>query len=104
MGRDRSAPYAESMEQLLAFVVPMLVLAAITVGWLTDALSPGRGYGLRLDMGIGLVGCAVVATVLYALSRLGAGGLTATFIMGLVGAALAIGIQRVFWRAPALAK
>jgi uncharacterized membrane protein YeaQ/YmgE (transglycosylase-associated protein family) len=91
------------MEQMLAFVVPMLALAAMTVGWLTDALSPARGYGLLADMAVGVVGGGVVAAVLSMLNRLGDGGLMVTFIAGLAGAALAIAAQRAFWRGPSLA-
>lgn len=91
------------MEQQLAYVVPMLVLAGMSVGWLTEALSPAHGYGARADMVLGLVGTGVVGIVLYAMSRFGEGGLLATFLLAAVGAALAIAGQRILWRRPSLA-
>ena len=103
MGLEHRHAYAAAMEQLLAFVVPMLVLAAMTVGWLTEAFWPAHGYGLLVDMALGVVGCGLVAAVLVMLSRLGDGGLMATFIFGLVGAARAVVVLRVLWRGPSLA-
>lgn len=103
MGPTALRAYRHVMNELIAFVAPMLVLAGLSVGWLTEALSPARGYGLRGDMALGLVGSGVVAGVLYALNRLGDGGLVATFLIGLAGAAFAIVAQRTLWRRPSLA-
>ena len=34
----------------------MLVLAAMAGGWTADTFSSARGYGVPLDMGLGLAG------------------------------------------------
>ncbi len=91
------------MSEVIAFVAPMLVLAGLACGWTTEALAPARGYGLRGDMGLGLVGSFVLASVLYGLSWFGGAGLIATFVIGLAGAALAIFAPRMLWRSPSLA-
>src|SRR5207237_6757276 len=49
MGPTGSRAYGGIMEQLLAFVVPMLVVAGMSVGCLTEALSAACGYVLRVD-------------------------------------------------------
>jgi hypothetical protein len=51
-------------------------------------------------MAIGIAGSVAVASLLFALNWLGAGGLVATFMIGLAGAALAIGAQRTLWASP----
>jgi uncharacterized membrane protein YeaQ/YmgE (transglycosylase-associated protein family) len=91
------------MNELLAFVAPILALAGLSCGWTSEALSPARGYGLRSDMALGLVGSFLLASVLYGLNWFGGVGLVVTFLIGVVGGALAIVAQRRLWRSPALA-
>ena len=90
------------MSELLAFAAPMLVLAAMTCGWAADTLSPARGYGLLIDMGLGLVGAVVLAAVLHGANVLGPVGLVVTFVIGAVGGSGAIVGQRRFWRSATL--
>ena len=91
------------MNELIAFAAPMLALAAIACGWLADAVSPSRGYGFLVDMGMGLAGAVALVSVLYSVGWLAPVGLLVTFLVGVVGGAGAIVAQRVFWKGPALA-
>jgi uncharacterized membrane protein YeaQ/YmgE (transglycosylase-associated protein family) len=91
------------MNELIAFVAPMLVLAGLACGWTAEAVSPAGGFGLRGDMALGLVGSFVLAFVLYGLNWFGGTGLTVTFLIGVVGATFAIVAQRTLCRRPSLA-
>lgn len=86
------------MTELIAFAAPMLVLAAMVCGWTADAFFPAGGYGLLIDMGLGLAGGIALATVLYGLNLFGPVGLVSTFLIGVTGAAVAIAAQRTVWR------
>ena len=90
------------MTELLAFAAPMLVLAAMACGWTADAFSPARGYGLLLDMGLGLGGAVVLAAVLHGANVFGPVGLVVTLLIGVIGGTSAIVGQRRFWRSATL--
>ena len=90
------------MSELVAFAAPMLVLAAMACGWSADAFSPARGYGLLIDMGLGLAGSVALAMALYGANWFGPVGLFVIFFIGLTGGAVAIVGQRMFWQNPAL--
>ena len=67
---------------------PMLVLAGLMTGWVAEAASRAGGYGLRVEMALGLVGSLAVGGTLWA-------------VISRDGAALAILAQRAFWRTSA---
>ncbi len=98
MGRKALAGYGEVMSELIAYIAPMLVLAGLACGWTTEAASPARGYGLRADMGLGVVGSVALATVLHAVNWWGGVGLVPAFLIGIAGAASVIFAQRALWQ------
>jgi uncharacterized membrane protein YeaQ/YmgE (transglycosylase-associated protein family) len=102
MGPGSVGRYGEGMDELFALVAPMLVIAGLACGWVTEAVSPAHGYGLRGDMGLGVLGSAALAGALYGLNWFGGTGLVVTFVIGLMGAAFAIIGQRAFWQSPHL--
>ena len=75
---------------------PMLVLAGLGAGWLADAFMSRRGYGLLVDMGLGVGANLVGGSVLLALGGLPAGMVT-MFGVGLVLAISVIVAQRLGW-------
>ena len=81
---------------------PMLVLAGLMTGWVADAASRAGGYGLRVEMALGLVGSLAVRGALGAVISRDAGGMLVTFVVGSGGAALAIVVQWAFWRSAKL--
>jgi uncharacterized membrane protein YeaQ/YmgE (transglycosylase-associated protein family) len=86
------------MSELIAYIAPILALAGLACGWTTEATWPARGYGLRGDMGLGLIGSFALAIVLYGLNWLGGVGLIAAFVIGVTGAAVVIIGQRTLWQ------
>ncbi len=86
------------MSELIAYFAPILALAGLACGWTTEATWPERGYGLRGDMALGLIGSFALVTVLYGLNWLGGAGLVAAFLIGVTGAAVVIIGQRTLWQ------
>jgi uncharacterized membrane protein YeaQ/YmgE (transglycosylase-associated protein family) len=85
------------MTEHIAQMGPMLILAGFVTGWITETLSRAGGYGLITDMVVGLVGSVVGGTMVGLLVSTDA-GMPEMFLIGCVGAALAIGAQRGLWR------
>lgn len=76
---------------------PMLVLAGLFAGWVSEAASRAGGYGFIFDMVLGLTGSLVVGSIVWVLisSAIWMPGMLA---IGCGGAALAIAAQRWLWR------
>jgi hypothetical protein len=84
------------MNEQIIQMGPMLVLAGLGAGWLADAFVSRRGYGLLVDMGLGVGANLVGGGVLLALGGLPAGMVT-MFGVGLVLAISVIVVQRLGW-------
>jgi hypothetical protein len=84
------------MNEQIIQMGPMLILAGLGAGWLADAFLPRRGYGLIVDMGLGVGATLVGGSVLLALGGLPA-GMVAMFGVGLVLATSVIVVQRLCW-------
>ena len=89
------------MMEHIAQMGPMLIVAALMVGWLTEAFSWAGGYGLIPDMGLGLLGSVVAGGIVWGVISSDV-GMVAMFLIGGGGAALAIIGQRKFWRSSRL--
>jgi uncharacterized membrane protein YeaQ/YmgE (transglycosylase-associated protein family) len=85
------------MLEHIAQMGPMLILAGLLAGWMAEVVSRAGGYGLRPDMVLGLVGSVVGGGAVWVLVS-GHAGMPAMFLIGCVGAALAVVAQRRLWR------
>jgi uncharacterized membrane protein YeaQ/YmgE (transglycosylase-associated protein family) len=85
------------MSEHIAQMGPMLILAGLMAGWVAEAVSRADGYGLILDMVLGLIGSVVVGATVWAVISSDP-GMPAMFLIGCGGAALAIVAQRRCWR------
>ena len=88
------------MLEHIAHLAPMAVLTGLLAGWTAETVSRAGGYGLLPDMVLGLVGSVLVGGIAWVVSR--EAGMLGTFVIGGVGAALAVGAQRRLWRSPRL--
>ena len=88
------------MMEHIARMGPMLVLAGLLAGWIAEAVSRARGYGLIPDMTLGVLGSVAAGAGLRALDP--DAGMVATFAIGGAGAAFAIVAQRALWRSARL--
>jgi hypothetical protein len=84
------------MNEQIVQMAPMWALAGLSAGWLADTSIIRRGYGLIVDMGLGVGAGLVGASVFLALFGLPA-GMFVMFVVGFVVATGAIVAQRLYW-------
>jgi hypothetical protein len=75
---------------------PMLVLAGLVVGWVSEAARHSGGRGFLADLGIALVGSIIGGVIVWS-SISTALGMLAMFGIGCGGGAQAIIVQRTVW-------
>jgi uncharacterized membrane protein YeaQ/YmgE (transglycosylase-associated protein family) len=83
------------MSEHIAQMAPMLIVAGLTAGWLSEAVARAGGYGLVWDMALGIGGSTVLGAVVWLFAEQGMLGMV---LIGLGGAAIVIVAQRKFWR------
>ncbi len=71
-----------------------VILIGIVAGWLAGKIMRGKGYGLVVDLLLGIVG-AVLGGYLFGLLGVGGGGLVWRLLTSLVGALLILFIIRL---------
>jgi uncharacterized membrane protein YeaQ/YmgE (transglycosylase-associated protein family) len=89
------------MAEHIAQMAPMLILAGLAAGWMAEAVSRARGYGLIPDMVLGLVGSVAGGGFVW-LAMSSEAGMVTVFLIGCAAAALMITTQRSVWRSARL--
>jgi hypothetical protein len=84
------------MNEQIVQIAPMWALAGLSAGWLAETSFIRRGYGLVVDMGLGVGAGLVGGSLCLALLELPA-GMFVMFVVGFVLAAGAIVAQRLYW-------
>lgn len=84
------------MNEQIAQMGPMWVLAGLSAGWLAEHIMTRRSFGLICDMGLGVSASIVGGSLVLALSRLPA-GMFAMFVIAFVLATGVIVAQRLCW-------
>ena len=77
----------------------MWILAGLSAGWLAETLIVRRGYGLIVDMGLG-VGAGLAGGGVFLMVSGRPAGTLAMFVCAFVLAAGVIIAQRLFWARP----
>jgi len=81
--------------QLILF----LIVGGIA-GWVAGLLMSGHGYGVIVDVILGVVGGLVGGWIVSALLGIQAMGLIASFIVAVIGACVLVGIVHLIKREP----
>lgn len=84
------------MVEYIAQMAPMLLLAGVAAGWVSEVVSRAHGYGFMYDLALGIVGSGL-AGIVMSLAVSTDGGMTVMFVVGCAGAALIIAAQRHLW-------
>jgi uncharacterized membrane protein YeaQ/YmgE (transglycosylase-associated protein family) len=84
------------LDEQMMHAGPMWVLAGLGAGWLAETFMSRRGYGLIVDMSLGVGASLVGSSVVLALSGLPA-GMLGMLVAGFVVAVSAILAQRLGW-------
>jgi uncharacterized membrane protein YeaQ/YmgE (transglycosylase-associated protein family) len=81
----------------MGFVIWIVV--GLIAGWLAGQFMKGGGYGVVVDIILGLLG-GVVGGWLFGLLGVGAGGgMIASIVVAFIGAVILVGITRLLKRA-----
>jgi uncharacterized membrane protein YeaQ/YmgE (transglycosylase-associated protein family) len=75
------------------------ILVGLIAGWLAGQVMKGGGYGVLMDILLGLVGGVIGGWVFGALGIWPAGGLAGSIVVSFVGAVILVGITRMVRRA-----
>ncbi len=74
------------------------VIVGLIAGWLAGKVMKGGGYGVPMDIIVGIVG-GVIGRFVFGLLGLSASGLTGSIIVSFVGAVILIWLVRRLRRA-----
>ncbi len=75
------------------------IIVGMVAGWLAGQVMRGGGYGVIVDIILGLVGGVVGGWVFGMLGIWPAGGMIGSLIVAFVGAVILVGITRLIKRA-----
>jgi uncharacterized membrane protein YeaQ/YmgE (transglycosylase-associated protein family) len=75
------------------------ILVGLIAGWLAGQLMKGGGYGILVDIPLGIVGGCVGGWLFGLLGIWPGGGMIGSVIVAFVGAVILIGITRLLKRA-----
>ncbi len=75
------------------------ILVGLIAGWLAGQVMKGGGYGILVDLILGLLGGVVGGWLFGALGVWPGGGMIGAIIVAFVGAVILVGISRLIKRA-----
>ena len=76
-----------------------LIIGGIA-GWLAGKLMSGHGYGVIVDVILGVIGGLVGGWLVSTFLGIQTTGLIASFIVALIGACILVAIVHLIWREP----
>jgi len=75
------------------------IIVGLIAGWLAGQVMKGGGYGVLVDIILGLLGGLVGGWLFGALGIFPGGGMVGSIIVSFVGAVILVGITRLIKRA-----
>ena len=75
------------------------ILVGLIAGWLAGQVMKGGGYGVLMDIVLGLLGGIVGGWVFSSLGLWPGGGIVGSIVVSFVGAVILVGITRMLKRA-----
>jgi uncharacterized membrane protein YeaQ/YmgE (transglycosylase-associated protein family) len=98
LGVHSSGPLGRTVEVSMGFLAWIVV--GLIAGWLAGQVMKGGGYGVIVDIILGILGGLVGGWVFGILGIWPAGGMIGSIIVAFVGAVILVGITRLIKRAP----
>ena len=74
------------------------ILVGLVAGWATGKIMRGAGYGILMDIGLGIVGAIVGGTLMRSLGVQTSGGLIPAILVAIVGAVVVVVVVRLLRR------
>jgi len=75
------------------------IIVGLIAGWLAGQVMKGGGYGVLVDIILGILGGIVGGWLFGALGMFPGGGMIGSIIVAFVGAVILVGITRLIKRA-----
>jgi uncharacterized membrane protein YeaQ/YmgE (transglycosylase-associated protein family) len=75
------------------------ILVGLIAGWLAGQVMKGGGYGVLMDIILGLLGGLIGGWLFGSLGIWPAGGIVGSIVVSFVGAAILVGLTRMLRRA-----
>ena len=75
------------------------ILVGLIAGWLAGQVMKGGGYGVLMDIVLGLLGGIIGGWVFGSLGVWPAGGIVGSIVVSFVGAVILVGLTRMLRRA-----
>jgi uncharacterized membrane protein YeaQ/YmgE (transglycosylase-associated protein family) len=79
-------------------IIAWLVIGAVA-GWLSGKIVEGSGFGLVVDIVVGIVGAVIGGYIAGALGIVVGSGLIGSIIVAVIGAVILLFVLRLFKRA-----
>jgi uncharacterized membrane protein YeaQ/YmgE (transglycosylase-associated protein family) len=76
-----------------------ILIVGLIAGWATGKLMKGSGYGVLVDILLGIVGAFVGSRVLGMLGIYTSGGLIPTILVAILGAVIVVALVRLLKKA-----
>lgn len=75
------------------------IIVGLVAGWLAGQVMKGGGYGVLMDIVLGLIGGVLGGWVFGALGIWPGGGIVGSIVVAFVGAVIFVGLTRMLRRA-----
>lgn len=72
------------------------IIVGLIAGWATGKIMKGAGYGVLMDIVIGIAGALIGGFIMRSLGFIGRGGLIYTILVAIGGAIILTAIVRLF--------
>ncbi len=74
------------------------ITVGLVAGWATGKIMRGAGYGVLMDIGLGIVGSVVGGTLMRSLGVPASGGLLPAILVAILGAVVVVVVVRLLRR------
>jgi uncharacterized membrane protein YeaQ/YmgE (transglycosylase-associated protein family) len=76
-----------------------IIIVGLIAGWATGKIMKGSGYGILVDILLGIAGAIIGSRVLGLLGVYTSGGLVPSILVAILGAVILVALVRAFRRA-----
>ena len=81
------------------FIFIYLALVGLVAGWAAGKIMKGSGYGLLMDLVLGVIGSIVGTWIMRLLGFYTSGGLVPSIIVAILGAVVVVALVRLLKKA-----
>ena len=76
-----------------------LALVGLVAGWAAGKIMKGSGYGLVMDLALGVIGSIIGTWIMHVLGFYSTGGLVPNILVAILGAVVVVALVRLLKKA-----